>query len=237
MSGKLNKICNNMKTALSGVLYDGMTIMIGGFGLCGIPEHAIEHIDSSSVKNLTIISNNCGVDGFGIGRLVQSGKVSKLILSYLGGNKLVEEKYINGSLEIEFNPQGTLAERIRAGGSGIPGFYTKTGIGTIIAEGKEVKIFDGKAYLLETALYADLAIVKAWKSDSMGNLLYRKTARNFNALMVTAANLVVAEVEEIVGIGEIGADYIHTPGIFVDKVLQFDNFDKRIEVVMLNQGR
>ena len=201
-----------------------MTVMAGGFGLCGIPEHLIVAMRDSGVKGLTVISNNCGVDDFGMGFLLQTQQIRKMISSYVGENKIFEQQYLSGELELEFNPQGTLAERCRAGGAGIPGFYTKTGVGTVIAEGKEHKEFNGETYIMETGLTADLAIVKAWKADTEGNLVYRKTARNFNPMMATAGNKTVAEVEELVEIGELDPDQIHTPGIFVDRIVVGNNW-------------
>jgi len=215
--------------ALDGVLHDGMTILSGGFGLCGIPENLIAAIRQSGVRDLTVISNNCGIDGFGLGLLLENGQIRKMISSYVGENKLFEELYLSGKLELEFNPQGTLAERIRAGGAGIPAFFTKTGVGTLVAEGKEIREFDGETYVMERALTADLAIVKAWKGDDAGNLIYRKTARNFNPMMATAGRTTVAEVESLVPAGSLDKDAIHTPGIFVDRVVQGAHFEKRIE--------
>jgi 3-oxoacid CoA-transferase subunit A len=224
----MEKTYPNAAAALDGLLFDGMTIMAGGFGLCGIPENLINAIRDAGVKNLTVISNNAGVDGFGLGVLLNTRQVKKMISSYVGENKEFERQYLSGELELEFNPQGTLAERCRAGGAGIPGFYTKTGVGTLIAEGKEHKVFDGETYIMETGLVADLSIVKAWKADPEGNLLYRKTARNFNPMMATAGKVTVAEVEEIVGLGEIDADNVHTPGIFVQRLIKGEH-EKRIE--------
>jgi len=223
-----NKIFQNAEQALDGLLFDGMTIMAGGFGLCGIPENAITAIEQSGVKDLTVISNNCGVDGFGLGILLDAKRIKKMISSYVGENKEFERQYIAGELELEFNPQGTLAERIRAGGAGIPGFFVKTGVGTIIAEGKEHKEFDGETYMMETGLKADISIIKAWKSDTEGNLIYRKTARNFNPMMATAGKITIAEVEEIVELGELDPENIHTPGIYVQRVIK-GKFEKRIE--------
>jgi 3-oxoacid CoA-transferase subunit A len=216
------------KAALDGLLFDGMTIMAGGFGLCGIPENLIAAIRDSGVKNLTVISNNCGVDDFGLGVLLKTRQIRKMISSYVGENKEFERQYLSGELELEFNPQGTLAERIRAGGAGIPGFYTKTGVGTIIADGKEHKTFNGETYILETGLVADLAIVKAWRADPQGNLVYRKTARNFNPMMATAGKATVAEVEQLVGEGDLDPDCVHTPGIYVQRFL-VGRHEKRIE--------
>jgi 3-oxoacid CoA-transferase subunit A len=217
--------------ALEGVLFDGMTIMAGGFGLCGIPENLIAAIRETGVKNLTVVSNNCGIDGFGLGILLESGQIKKMISSYVGENKLFEKLYLSGELELEFNPQGTLAERIRAGGAGIPAFFTKTGVGTLVAEGKEVRDFDGELYVMERGLIADLSIVKAWKGDTEGNLAYRKTARNFNPMMATAGKITLVEVETLVEVGELDKDNIHTPGIFVDALFKGAVFEKRIERV------
>jgi 3-oxoacid CoA-transferase subunit A len=225
------KVRRNVATALEGVLFDGMTIMAGGFGLCGVPENLIGAIRSAGTRRLTVISNNCGVDGFGLGILLEGGQIKKMVSSYVGENKLFEQLYLEGRLELEFNPQGTLAERIRAGGAGIPAFFTRTGVGTPVAEGKETREFDGETYLMERGLTADLAIVKAWKGDAEGNLVYRKTARNFNPMMATAAKVTLAEVEHLVEVGELDKDSIHTPGIFVDRIFQGAVFEKRIERV------
>ena len=225
----VNKIYPDAKAALAGLLHDGMTIMSGGFGLCGIPAALIEAIRDSGVKDLTIISNNAGIDEVGLGLLLQTRQVRKMISSYVGENATFARQYLAGELEIEFNPQGTLAERIRAGGAGIPAFYTATGAGTQIAEGKETKVFDGRTYVMERGLRADLAVIHAWKSDHEGNLIYRKTARNFNPIMATAAETVVAEVEDLVPNGQIDADHIVTPGIFVNRVVLLETVDKRIE--------
>ena len=214
----MNKVYPDAKSALDGVLKDGMMIMSGGFGLCGIAETLSDAIRESGVKNLTVVSNNAGVDGIGLSRLLETRQIKKMISSYVGENKLFAQQYLAGELELEFNPQGTLAERIRAGGAGIPAFYTKTGVGTLIAEGKEVKEFDGEKYIMERGLFADLAIVHAWKGDTAGNLVYRKTARNFNPMMATAAKMTIAEVEHLVPAGEIDPDHIHTPGIFVKRI-------------------
>jgi len=216
--------------ALDGLLFDGMTIMSGGFGLCGIPELLIEAIRESGVKDLTIISNNAGVDGFGLGLLLENRQVKKMISSYVGENKEFERQYLNGELELEFNPQGTLAERCRAGGAGIPGFYTKTGVGTVIADGKEHKEFNGETYILETGLVSDLSIVKAFKGDAQGNLVYNATALNFNHDMATAGRVTIAEVEEMVPVGDLDPNGIHTPGIFVQRIIQGAH-EKRIEKV------
>jgi 3-oxoacid CoA-transferase subunit A len=224
-----DKVRASAAEALQGVLRDGMTIMAGGFGLCGIPEHLIAAIRDSGVKDLTVISNNCGVDGFGLGVLLAGGQIRKMISSYVGENKLFAELYLSGKLELEFNPQGTLAERIRAGGAGIPAFFTKTGVGTLVAEGKETRDFDGETYVMERGLTADLAIVKAWKGDRAGNLVYRMTARNFNPMMATAGKVTLAEVEVLVDAGSLDPDHIHTPGIYVDRLFQGVRFEKRIE--------
>jgi 3-oxoacid CoA-transferase subunit A len=223
------KVRSSATEALGGVLFDGMTIMAGGFGLCGIPENLIAAIRAAGVKNLTVVSNNCGVDDFGLGILLAGGQIKKMVSSYVGENKLFEQLYLSGELELEFNPQGTLAERIRAGGAGIPAFFTKTGVGTLVAEGKEVREFDGELYVMERGLTADLAIVKAWRGDAEGNLVYRKTARNFNPMMATAGKVTVAEVEHLVPVGALDKDNIHTPGIFVDHILQGAVYEKRIE--------
>ena len=215
--------------ALEGVLRDDMVIMAGGFGLCGIPEALIDAIQASGVKGLTVISNNAGVDGIGLGRLLATRQIRKMISSYVGENKLFAQQYLSGELELEFNPQGTLAERIRAGGAGIPAFFTKTGVGTLIAEGKDVREFDGESYVMERGLFADLAIVHAHTGDAEGNLVYRKTARNFNPMMATAAKVTVAEVEHMVPVGSIDADHIHTPGIFVQRIVHVPNPEKHIE--------
>ena len=225
----MRKVFPDAKAALDGVLFDGMTIMSGGFGLCGIPEKLIAALVASGTKNLTVISNNAGVDDFGLGLLLQTRQIKKMISSYVGENETFERQYLAKELELEFNPQGTLAERIRAGGAGIPGFYTKTGVGTLIAEGKEHKEFDGQTYILERGLVADLAIVKAWKGDAQGNLVFRKTSRNFNPMMATAGRMTVAEVEELVPVGSLDADSIHTPGIFVKRIIHGTNYEKRIE--------
>jgi 3-oxoacid CoA-transferase subunit A len=224
-----SKLRDDANAALDGVLFDGMTIMAGGFGLCGIPENLIAAIRDAGTRHLTVISNNCGVDGFGLGVLLAGGQIDKMISSYVGENKLFEQLYLSGKLELEFNPQGTLAERIRAGGAGIPAFFTKTGVGTLAAEGKEVREFDGELYVMERALTADLAIVKAWKGDPEGNLTYRMTARNFNPMMATAGKVTVAEVEQRVPVGALDKEAIHTPGIFVDRIFQGAHFEKRIE--------
>jgi len=224
-----SKIYPNAKDALAGLLRDNMTIMSGGFGLCGIPDALIHAIRDSRVKDLTIVSNNAGIDDAGLGVLLQTRQVRKMISSYVGENATFAKQFLDGELEIEFNPQGTLAERIRAGGAGIPGFYTATGAGTQIAEGKETKQFDGRTYVLERGLRADLAVIHAWKADREGNLIYRKTARNFNPMMATAADQVVVEVEALVDYGQIDPDHIITPGIFVNRIVPLATVDKRIE--------
>lgn len=224
----MKKVYKDAASALDGLLFDGMTIAAGGFGLCGIPENLIAAIRDAGVKNLTVASNNAGVDDFGLGVLLQSRQVKKMISSYVGENAEFMRQYLSGELELEFNPQGTLAERMRAGGAGIPGFYTKTGVGTVIAEGKEHKEFDGETYILERGLVMDIAIVKAWKGDDMGNLVYRKTARNFNPPAATCGKVCIAEVEEIVPRGSLDPDMIHTPGIFVHRIIQGEH-EKRIE--------
>ena len=224
----MNKIVTNAKEAIQGIK-DGMTLMVGGFGLCGIPEKSIQALLESEVKGLTVISNNCGVDEFGLGILLKNHQIKKMISSYVGENKTFEKQFLDGSLEVELNPQGTLAERIRAGGAGIPGLYTPTGVGTLVAEGKESREFNGRTYILETALSADFAIVKAWKGDKAGNLIYRKTARNFNPTMATAGKITIAEVEELVEVGELDPDQVHTPGIYVQRIFQGENYEKRIE--------
>ena len=225
----MNKVYPNAHAALTGLLKDGMTIMSGGFGLCGIPEALIYAIRDAGVKQLTVISNNAGIDGMGLGLLLDTRQIRKMISSYVGENKTFAKQYLAGDLELEFNPQGTLAERIRAGGAGIPAFFTKTGVGTIIAEGKEVREFDGESYVMERGLIADLAIVHAWKGDNEGNLVYRKTARNFNPIMAAGAKVTVAEVEILVNAGEIEPDHIITPGIYVQRIVAVPNASKHIE--------
>ena len=224
----MNKVYPDARSALEGVLFDGMTIAAGGFGLCGIPELLIAAIRDAGTKNLTVASNNAGVDGFGLGVLLETRQVKKMISSYVGENAEFMRQYLSGELELEFNPQGTLAERMRAGGAGIPGFYTKTGVGTVIAEGKEVKTFDGQDYILERGIVADLSIVKAWKADATGNLVFRKTARNFNPPAATCGRICVVEVEEIVPTGSLDPDTIHLPGIYVHRLIQGQH-EKRIE--------
>ena len=224
-----SKVYADAACALQGVVKEGMTLMCGGFGLCGIPETLIREIRQSGVKNLTVVSNNAGLDGVGLGLLLQTRQIRKMISSYVGENKEFERQYLAGELELEFNPQGTLAERIRAGGAGIYGFYTKVGAGTLVAEGKESRTVDGETYVLETGLTADVSLVKAWKGDTEGNLIYRKTARNFNPNMATAAHVTVAEVEELVEPGSLDPDGIHTPGIFVQRIIQGPSYTKLIE--------
>ena len=224
----MKKVYGSAKEALDGLLFDGMLIAAGGFGLCGIPELLIAAIRDAGTKDLTVASNNAGVDGFGLGVLLETKQVKKMISSYVGENKEFMRQYLGGELELEFNPQGTLAERMRAGGAGIPGFYTKTGVGTVIAEGKEVKTFDGEDYILERGLVADLSIVKAWKADETGNLVFRKTARNFNPPAATCGKVCVVEVEEIVPAGSLDPDMIHLPGIYVHRLIQGEH-EKRIE--------
>jgi 3-oxoacid CoA-transferase subunit A len=225
----MKKVYPDAKAALAGLLKDGMLIMAGGFGLCGIPETLIHAIRDSGVKNLTVVSNNAGVDGAGLGLLLDTKQVKKMISSYVGENKLFAQQFLAGELEIEFNPQGTLAERIRAGGAGIPAFFTRTGYGTMIAEGKETRDFDGEKFVMEKGIVADLSIVHAWKADTEGNLVYRKTARNFNPMMATAAKMTVAEVENLVEPGQINPDHIVTPGVYVKRIVHVPNAVKHIE--------
>lgn len=224
----MKKVYGTASEALDGLLFDGMTMAAGGFGLCGIPELLIDALVASGVKDITIASNNCGVDGFGLGKLLDTKQIRKMISSYVGENAEFMRQYLSGELELEFNPQGTLAERMRAGGAGIPGFYTKTGVGTVIADGKELKDFNGETYVLETGLVMDLAIVKAWKADTSGNLVFRKTARNFNVPAATCGRVCVAEVEEIVPVGSLDPDHIHLPGIYVHRIIAGPH-EKRIE--------
>jgi 3-oxoacid CoA-transferase A subunit len=225
----MQKIHPDAASALEGLLFDGMTICAGGFGLCGIPERLIDAIRDSGVKDLTIASNNAGIDNEGLGKLLRTRQVKKMISSYVGENKEFERQYLAGELEVEFCPQGTLAERCRAGGAGIPGFYTKTGVGTVVAEGKEHKEFDGETYILERGIRADLSIIKGWKADESGNLVFRKTARNFNQPMATAGRICVAEVEEIVPVGSLEPDSIHLPSIYVKRMILGAPYDKKIE--------
>src|SRR3954454_14783416 len=228
-SPRMSKVYPDAKSALDGLLHDNMTIAAGGFGLCGIPENLIAAVHESGVSGLTIVGNNAGVDGFGMGVLLTTRQVKKVMASYVGENKEFERQVLSGELELELIPQGTLAERLRAGGAGIPGFYTRTGFGTKLTEGKETKVFDGKEYVLEPGITAELSIVKAWKGDKSGNLIYRETARNFNPMIATCGKVCVAEVEQLVEIGELDPDQIHTPGIFVDRIIQGASYEKRIE--------
>ena len=230
----MNKVFQSAEIAIKELIFDGMKIAAGGFGLCGIPEELIDALKLSGVKNLTIASNNAGVDDFGIGLLLQTKQVKKMISSYVGENSEFMRQYLSGELELEFTPQGTLAERMRAGGAGIPGFYTKTGLGTVIAEGKEHKDFNGQTYILEEGFFADLSIVKAWKGDEEGNLVYRKTARNFNPVAAMCGKVCIAEVEELVPVGSLDPDHIHTPGIFVNRIL-VGKHEKRIENMTLSE--
>lgn len=224
------KVFSNAAEALKGIPFDGMTVMSGGFGLVGNPENLIAELLKIGVKSLTIVSNNCGADNFGLWTLLNNGQIKKMISSYIGENKLFESLYLKGEIELELTPQGTLAERIRAGGAGIPAFYTKAGVGTIIAEGKPEAVFDGETYVMERGLTADLAIVRAWRGDHEGNLVYRKTARNFNPDMATAGRITVVEVEELVPVGQLDPDTIHTPGIYVDRIFQGSDYQRRIEM-------
>ena len=230
----MEKVFQSAEKAIQELIFDGMKIAAGGFGLCGIPEELIDALKLSGVKNLTIASNNAGVDDFGIGLLLQTKQVKKMISSYVGENSEFMRQYLSGELELEFTPQGTLAERMRAGGAGIPGFYTKTGLGTVIAEGKEHKDFNGQTYILEEGFFADLSIVKAWKGDEEGNLVYRKTARNFNPVAAMCGKVCIAEVEELVSVGSLDPDHIHTPGIFVNRIL-VGKHEKRIENMTLSE--
>ena len=225
----MKKVFCDAASTLDGLLFDGMTIMSGGFGLCGIPEKLILALRESGVKDITVISNNCGVDDFGLGILLQTKQIKKMVSSYVGENGEFERQFLSGELELEFNPQGTLAERIRAGGAGIPAFFTKTGYGTLVAEGKETREFNGEMFVMESGLVADLSIVKAWKGDRSGNLIYRKTARNFNPMMATAGKVCIAEVEELVEVGDLEADQIHTPAIYVNRMIHGKDYEKRIE--------
>jgi len=224
-----SKIFPDAASALAGILFDGMTVMSGGFGLCGIPEHLITALRDSGARNLTVIGNNVGADNHGMWAVLANGQIRKVLASYVGENKILEQLYMSGGIEIEFNPQGTLAERIRAGGAGIPAFFTRTGYGTAVAEGKETRQFNGEHYVMETGLTADVSFVKAWKADTEGNLVYRKTARNFNPMIATAGRITVAEVEMVVEAGELDPDQIHTPGIFVDRIVVGTNYLKHIE--------
>jgi 3-oxoacid CoA-transferase subunit A len=229
MTGSASKVYANAREALAGVVRDDLTIMSGGFGLCGIPENLILALRDCGARGLTVISNNAGVDEFGLGLLLKTRQIRKMISSYVGENKEFERQYLSGELQLEFNPQGTLAERIRAGGAGIFGFYTRTGAGTLVAEGKEQRVVNGETFVLETGLTSDLSLVKAWKGDTEGNLIYRKTARNFNPMMATAGRVTIAEVEELVEAGELDPDQIHTPGIFVQRIFKGTNYVKPIE--------
>jgi 3-oxoacid CoA-transferase subunit A len=232
----MNKVYPDARSALAGVVQDGQSIAVGGFGLCGIPEALIEALRDSGVKNLTAISNNAGVDGFGLGQLLETRQIRKMISSYVGENKEFARQFLAGELELEFTPQGTLAEKLRAGGAGIPAFFTKTGYGTIVAEGKEVREFDGEMYVMERALLPDVSLVKAWKADRAGNLVYRKTSRNFNPNVATAGKVCIVEVEELVEIGEIDPDQVHTPSIFVHRIVHNPNPEKRIEQRTIRQN-
>ena len=224
----MDKVVASVQQAIQHI-EDGAVLLVGGFGLCGIPENLIQALKNKGTKNLTVVSNNCGVDDFGLGILLQDKQITKIIASYVGENKTFEQQYLNGELEVELTPQGTLAERIRAGGAGIPAFYTATGVGTPIAEGKDTKEFDGKMYLLERAITGDFALVKAWKADRSGNLVFRKTSRNFNPLCATAGKVTIVEVEELVEVGELDPDEIHLPGIYVKHIVHSESFEKRIE--------
>ncbi|HHU6751057.1 TPA: CoA transferase subunit A [Staphylococcus pseudintermedius] len=232
MSGK---VVNNINVALKN-LEDGMTLLVGGFGLCGIPEYTIEAIRQKGTKNLTVVSNNCGVDDFGLGRLLDNKQITKMVSSYVGENKIFERQLINGELDVELTPQGTLAEKLRAGGAGIPAFYTQTGVGTQVAEGKETREFNGKTYLLEEAITGDFGILKAQKADTFGNLIFNQTARNFNPLCAVAAKTTVVEVEEIVPVGEIDPDHVHLPGVYIDYIFLGEQYEKRIEKRTIKEG-
>ena len=231
-----SKVFPDAQAVLDGLLFDGMVIASGGFGLCGVPERLIDAIQASGVKRLIVASNNAGIDNEGLGKLLRSRQIAKMISSYVGENKEFERQYLGGELEVEFCPQGTLAERLRAGGAGIPGFYTKTGVGTLVAEGKEQKEFDGETYILERGIRADLAIIKGWKADESGNLMFRKTARNFNHPVATAGRICVAEVEEIVPAGSLNPDCIHLPGIYVKRMIVGSPYEKRIEFRTVRQS-
>ena len=224
-----NKVYADAASALAGLLSDGMSIMAGGFGLCGVPERLITAVRDANVRNLTVIGNNVGCDNYGMWAVLANGQIKKVLASYVGENKILEQLYLSGGVEIEFNPQGTLAERIRAGGAGIPAFYTRTGFGTAVAEGKETRRFKDEDYVMETGLTADLALIKAWKGDTAGNLIYRKTSRNFNPMMATAGRTTVAEVEILVPVGQLEPDQIHTPGIYVNRIFEGKNYSKHIE--------
>ncbi|MGZ3668950.1 MAG: CoA transferase subunit A [Pseudobdellovibrionaceae bacterium] len=230
-----NKVYTDAKSALEGIK-DNMTLVVGGFGLCGIPENSIKALKELGIKGLTCVSNNAGVDDYGLGILLHSHQIKKMISSYVGENATFEKQFMSGELEVELCPQGTLAERLRAGGAGIAGFYTPTGVGTLVAEGKEIKIFEGRDYILERGIVGDFALVKAWKGDKFGNLIYRKTARNFNPMVATAGKITVAEVEELVETGTLPADQIHTPGVYVQRIFQGKNYEKRIEQLTLRKA-
>ncbi|MFI2132104.1 CoA transferase subunit A [Lysinibacillus fusiformis] len=232
---KNGKVWGSFEEAVADIK-DGDMLAVGGFGLCGIPEKAIAALVQKGTKDLTVVSNNCGVDDWGLGLLLANKQIKKMVASYVGENKIFEQQFLSGELEVELTPQGTLAERLRAGGAGIPGFYTATGVGTPIAEGKEVKVFDGKDYILEKGITADFALVKAWKADKLGNLVYRKTSRNFNPLAAMAGKITIAEVEEIVEVGELDPDHIHTPGVFIQRVLLGESYEKRIERLTVKKG-
>jgi 3-oxoacid CoA-transferase subunit A len=225
----MKKVYSDAQSALKGLLKDNITILSGGFGICGIAENTIDAIVASGIKGLTVVSNNCGIDGWGLGKLLSTRQIKKMISSYVGENKLFAQQFLAGELELEFNPQGTLAERIRAGGAGIPAFFTKTGVGTVVADGKEVREFDGEKFVMERGIVGDIAIVHAWMGDTDGNLVYRKTARNFNPMMATAGRVTVAEVEKLVKPGEIEPDRIHTPGIYVQRIFEGKGLERRIE--------
>ena len=231
----MNKVYASAEDAVADI-FDGAVLMAGGFGLCGIPEHLISALRDLGVGNLTIVSNNAGVDDFGLGLLLQTRQIKKMISSYVGENKTFERQFLDGDLEVELCPQGTLSERVRAGGAGIPAFFTPTGVGTVVAEGKETREFDGRTYVMETALKSDFSLVKAWKGDTAGNLIYRRTARNFNPMMAQAGRITIAEVEELVPAGELSPDEIHTPGIFVQRIIHGQNFEKRIEQRTVREG-
>lgn len=232
---KDGKVWGSFEEAVADIK-DGDMLAVGGFGLCGIPEKAIAALVQKGTKDLTVVSNNCGVDDWGLGLLLANKQIKKMVASYVGENKIFEQQFLSGELEVELTPQGTLAERLRAGGAGIPGFYTATGVGTPIAEDKEVKVFDGKDYILEKGITADFALVKAWKADKLGNLVYRKTSRNFNPLAAMAGKITIAEVEEIVEVGELDPDHIHTPGVFIQRVLLGESYEKRIERLTVKKG-
>ena len=232
----MDKVISHVKDAIA-ELHDGATILVGGFGLCGIPETLIASVKEKGISNLTAVSNNCGVDGFGLGLLLENRQIAKMISSYVGENKLFEQQFLNGELEVELTPQGTLAERLRAGGAGIPAFYTATGVGTPVADGKEGKVFNGREYILERAITGDFAFVKAWKADKSGNCIFRKTSRNFNPLMAKAGQVTIVEAEEIVEVGDLDPNHIHLPGVYVQKVLLAEKLEKRIERRTVREAR